>query len=109
MPARIDAVDLLGRAADARHLERAARPRARLAPAPRRAPRAARRSPRALRELLALQSSDWAFLAAHGTAGAYPMERAAGHEAALEAALAEGSAAAPALRNLAPYLASIHG
>ena len=63
-------------------------------------------SPRALRELLALQSSDWAFLVAHGTAGAYPMERAAGHEAALEAALAEGSAGAPALRNLAPFLAS---
>ena len=49
------------------------------------------------------------FLAAHGTAGAYPTERAAGHEAALEAALADGSAAAPAVRNLAPYLASIHG
>jgi 1,4-alpha-glucan branching enzyme len=62
-----------------------------------------------LRELLALQSSDWAFLAAHGTAGAYPMERAAGHEAALEAALRDGAAAAPAVRNLAPYLASIHG
>jgi len=66
-------------------------------------------SPRALRELLALQSSDWAFLVAHGTAGAYPMERAAGHEAALEAALAEGAAGAPALRNLAPFLAGAHG
>ena len=33
---------------------------------------------RALRELLALQSSDWAFLAARGTAGDYPRERARG-------------------------------
>ena len=72
----------------------------------RRAPHAARRRrARALRELLALQSSDWAFLAAHGTAGAYPMERAAGHEAALEAALVAGPAAAPGVRNLAPFLA----
>ena len=42
---------------------------------------------RALRELLALQSSDWAFLATHGTAGDYPLERAAGHAAAFAAAL----------------------
>ena len=34
---------------------------------------------RALRELLALQSSDWAFLAHRGTAGDYPRERARGH------------------------------
>ena len=39
-------------------------------------------SPRALRELLALQSSDWAFLITHGTAGDYPRERAAGHHEA---------------------------
>ena len=58
---------------------------------------------RALRELLALQSSDWAFLVAHGTAGPYPAERAAGHEAALEAALDGGEEAA--LRSLAPHLA----
>jgi 1,4-alpha-glucan branching enzyme len=58
---------------------------------------------RALRELLALQSSDWAFLVTHGTAGPYPQERAAGHEAALDAALADGAAAA--LRSLAPHLA----
>ena len=43
---------------------------------------------RALRELLALQSSDWAFLATHRTAGDYPLERAAGHAAAFAAALA---------------------
>jgi len=59
--------------------------------------------PRALRELLALQSSDWAFLVAENTAGPYPLERAAGHERALAAALAGESEAA--LRGLAPYLA----
>src|SRR4051794_1784304 len=36
-------------------------------------------SPRALRELLALQSSDWAFLIAAQTAGDYPRERVAAH------------------------------
>src|SRR5919108_2088669 len=40
---------------------------------------------RALRELLALQSSDWAFMAARATAGPYPFERAAAHAAAFEA------------------------
>jgi 1,4-alpha-glucan branching enzyme len=60
---------------------------------------------RALRELLALQSSDWAFLATHATAGDYPLERAAGHEAAFYAALAEPDERPPALRNLAPHLA----
>jgi 1,4-alpha-glucan branching enzyme len=63
----------------------------------------ARPSQRALRELLALQSSDWAFLVASGTAGPYPAERAAGHEAALEAARDDGGEAA--LRHLAPHLA----
>ena len=42
---------------------------------------------RALRELLALQASDWAFLVSRGGAGDYPLERLAGHAAALEAAL----------------------
>lgn len=59
---------------------------------------------RALRELLALQSSDWAFLVSRGTAGPYPLERADGHERALRAALADPGAE-PALRNLAPRLA----
>jgi 1,4-alpha-glucan branching enzyme len=59
---------------------------------------------RAVRELLALQSSDWAFLASAGTAGDYPRERFAGHAVALRAAL-EDPAADPALRNLAPRLA----
>ena len=57
---------------------------------------------RALRELLALQSSDWAFLASHRTAGDYPLERAAGHAAAFDAALRGGEP--PGLRGLAPHL-----
>jgi 1,4-alpha-glucan branching enzyme len=65
-----------------------------------------RPSERALRELLALQASDWAFLAARATAGDYPRERARMHAAAFERALAgeQREAADPALRNLAPEL-----
>jgi len=59
---------------------------------------------RAVRELLALQSSDWAFLASAGTAGEYPRERFEGHAAALRAALADPGRE-PGLRNLAPRLA----
>lgn len=59
---------------------------------------------RAVRELLALQSSDWAFLVSAGTAGEYPRERFAAHERELRAALADPEAE-PALRNLAPRLA----
>ena len=63
-------------------------------------------APRALRELLALQSSDWAFLAHRRLAGDYPLERAAGHAAALRAALADPAGAGePVLRGLAPDLA----
>jgi 1,4-alpha-glucan branching enzyme len=40
------------------------------------------------RELLLLQSSDWAFQVTRDLAGSYPRERATGHRAALEAALA---------------------
>jgi 1,4-alpha-glucan branching enzyme len=58
---------------------------------------------RAVRELLALQSSDWAFLASRDTAGPYPLERAVGHERELTAALADPDAPA-ALRGLAPWL-----
>jgi 1,4-alpha-glucan branching enzyme len=54
---------------------------------------------RGLRELLALQSSDWAFLIDAGTAGDYPRERFDGH---LQAFAQETT---PELRNLAPYLA----
>ena len=59
---------------------------------------------RAVRELLALQSSDWTFLASAGTAGDYPRERFDGHARELRAALADPGAE-PALRNLAPRLA----
>ena len=58
---------------------------------------------RALRELLALQASDWAFLATRGTAGPYPRERAAGHRAALDRALA-GDDGDGRVRALAPHL-----
>jgi 1,4-alpha-glucan branching enzyme len=61
-------------------------------------------SPRALRELLALQSSDWAFLATKGTAGPYPRERAAGHATDLRRALAGELDSDPRLRGLAPHL-----
>jgi 1,4-alpha-glucan branching enzyme len=60
---------------------------------------------RALRELLALQSSDWAFLAGRATAGEYPRERFAAHLAGLRAALeGEDDAVGPAVRNLAAHL-----
>jgi 1,4-alpha-glucan branching enzyme len=58
---------------------------------------------RAVRELLALQSSDWAFLITRDTAGPYPRERFDGHAEALRAALAQPETA-PALRNLAPHV-----
>jgi 1,4-alpha-glucan branching enzyme len=58
---------------------------------------------RAVRELLALQSSDWAFLVSRDTAGPYPRERFGGHAAALRAALGD-AAAEPSLRNLAPHV-----
>jgi 1,4-alpha-glucan branching enzyme len=60
---------------------------------------------RALRELLALQSSDWAFLASRATAGEYPRERFAAHLAGLRAALdGDDDAVGPAVRNLAAHL-----
>ncbi|HET9124623.1 MAG TPA: 1,4-alpha-glucan branching protein domain-containing protein [Solirubrobacteraceae bacterium] len=64
------------------------------------ASRRGRPSQRALRELLALQSSDWAFLHDRDLSGEYPEERAAGHEAAIHGAWA----GEPALRALAPWL-----
>ena len=57
---------------------------------------------RALRELLALQSSDWAFLHTRDSAGDYPRRRADAHHAAFERALAGGGE--PRLRGLAPDL-----
>jgi 1,4-alpha-glucan branching enzyme len=62
--------------------------------------------PRALRELLALQSSDWTFLETRQLAGDYPRRRADGHFAALQGALAgDPGLADPAIRGLAPDLA----
>jgi 1,4-alpha-glucan branching enzyme len=61
-------------------------------------------SDRALRELLALQSSDWAFLIDRATAGEYPQERAEAHYESFISALAGGSS--DELRNLAPELAN---
>ena len=63
---------------------------------------------RAARELLAMQASDWAFLASRGLAGDYPRRRVEGHAAAMDAALAAVADGSPEpdarLRNLAPGL-----
>ncbi|HEX8159648.1 MAG TPA: 1,4-alpha-glucan branching protein domain-containing protein [Solirubrobacteraceae bacterium] len=61
---------------------------------------------RAVRELLALQSSDWAFLVSRDLAEPYGRERAAGHRAAFDAAMREPGVHEPALRNLAPDASS---
>jgi len=58
---------------------------------------------RAVRELLALQASDWAILATRDLAGPYARERAAAHRTALDAALASPDAHDPHVRHLAPY------
>jgi 1,4-alpha-glucan branching enzyme len=62
---------------------------------------------RAARELLALQSSDWAFQVTHELAGDYPLERVREHSERLDAALralADGASEEPELRSLAPSL-----
>ena len=63
---------------------------------------------RAVRELLALQASDWAFQLTHELADDYPRRRVGGHAEALDAALAALTDSAPvpqpAVRNLAPEL-----
>ena len=63
---------------------------------------------RAARELLALQSSDWAFQETNDLASDYPRARVAGHVAgndeALRALADSASVPVPALRNLAPDL-----
>ena len=64
--------------------------------------------PRALRELLALQASDWAFGVTRGTAGPYSRARADGHAAELERALADPGAMSASSRNLAPSLDLSH-
>ncbi len=59
----------------------------------------------AVRQLLALQSSDWAFMLGRGLAGPYARERVAGHAEALRRALAApGAGDADALRNLARFV-----
>lgn len=63
-----------------------------------------RAPPRALRELLALQASDWAFMAARHTAGDYPVARARAHRQAFERALTGDPDLEPELRGLAPDL-----
>jgi 1,4-alpha-glucan branching enzyme len=66
-------------------------------------------SERALRELLALQSSDWAFLETRALAGDYPRQRLDGHANQFELALNDGASLEPRLRNLAPDLAGWPG
>ena len=67
------------------------------------AARAGAADARAVRELLALQSSDWAFLVSTDLAAPYGHERAAHHRAALDAALADPGAHDSRVRNLAPW------
>jgi len=67
--------------------------------------RSERPGERALRELLALQASDWAFLLSRGLAGDYPRERARAHAQALQRAMDGDPRLCAALRNLAPDLA----
>ena len=62
----------------------------------------------AVRELLALQASDWAFMVSRGLAVPYARERFEGHREALEQALAEGPGASEqGLRNLAGRIVRI--
>jgi 1,4-alpha-glucan branching enzyme len=60
-------------------------------------------TPRAIRELLALQASDWAFLVHRDLAAAYGHARAQGHRERLDAELASLGSEPDELRNLAPY------
>jgi 1,4-alpha-glucan branching enzyme len=59
---------------------------------------------RAARELLALQSSDWAFMDYRGQAGDYPYSRATAHAEALLEAIDSRQAVDARVRNLAPDL-----
>jgi 1,4-alpha-glucan branching enzyme len=59
---------------------------------------------RAVRELLALQASDWAFMVTRGLSGPYPRERHDGHRRALEGALDAVPLPDAAVRDLAPHL-----
>jgi 1,4-alpha-glucan branching enzyme len=57
---------------------------------------------RAARELLAVQSSDWAFLDNRGQAGDYAFARAVDHAQALLEAIESAESPDPRMRNLAP-------
>jgi 1,4-alpha-glucan branching enzyme len=59
---------------------------------------------RAVRELLAVQASDWAFLDRRRQAGDYAWERATGHARSLLEAIHSAAEPDPRLRNLAPDL-----
>ncbi len=59
---------------------------------------------RAARELLALQSSDWAFMDHRGQAGDYPYARATAHAQGLLEAIHSSEAVDARVRNLAPDL-----
>jgi 1,4-alpha-glucan branching enzyme len=59
---------------------------------------------RATRELLALQSSDWAFLDQRRQAGDYPFQRATDHAQAMLEAIHSRGPTEGRLRNLAPDL-----
>ncbi|CAN5476956.1 1,4-alpha-glucan branching protein [soil metagenome] len=59
---------------------------------------------RAARELLAVQSSDWAFMDHRRLAGDYPYRRTLSHAEAMLEAIDSPEAAEPGLRNLAPDL-----
>jgi 1,4-alpha-glucan branching enzyme len=62
---------------------------------------------RAARELLAMQASDWAFMATRRLAGPYPRERVREHAAAFERALAEVGRAV--VRDCHPMNAELRG
>jgi 1,4-alpha-glucan branching enzyme len=59
---------------------------------------------RAARELLAVQSSDWAFLDKRGQAGDYAFQRATGHAEAMLEAIDSAAGSDPSMRALAPDL-----
>jgi 1,4-alpha-glucan branching enzyme len=65
------------------------------------------RARRAARELLALQSSDWAFLDARREAGDYPFQRATAHAWAMLDAIDSARPPDPCMRALAPDLSLV--
>jgi 1,4-alpha-glucan branching enzyme len=70
----------------------------------RRPPRPEAALQRAARELLAVQSSDWAFLDGRRQAGDYAFGRAVNHAQAMHDVLDSADPPQPRLRNLAPDL-----